>query len=78
MGCIVNIISNQICMVGIDMLYFLFFVVSSFALTLFNTSLNAGYEFDYIFDWTVLKYQQGQRTKTQPLVSVSNLPIYSV
>ncbi|RWR77856.1 protein CASEIN KINASE I-LIKE 4-like protein [Cinnamomum micranthum f. kanehirae] len=28
-----------------------------------------GYEFDYIFDWTVLKYQQAQRTKTQPHVS---------
>ncbi|XVF35454.1 hypothetical protein REPUB_Repub18cG0147500 [Reevesia pubescens] len=25
-----------------------------------------GYEFDYIFDWTILKYQQTQRTKTHP------------
>ncbi|XP_031477219.1 casein kinase 1-like protein 3 [Nymphaea colorata] len=23
-----------------------------------------GYEFDYVFDWTILKYQQAQRTKT--------------
>ncbi|KAF5202905.1 Casein kinase i [Thalictrum thalictroides] len=28
-----------------------------------------GYEFDYIFDWTILKYQQAQKTKTQPRVS---------
>ncbi|KAB2072127.1 hypothetical protein E1A91_A08G278600v1 [Gossypium mustelinum] len=25
-----------------------------------------GYESDYIFDWTILKYQQTQRTKTHP------------
>ncbi|XVE53734.1 hypothetical protein DITRI_Ditri03aG0026300 [Diplodiscus trichospermus] len=25
-----------------------------------------GYEFDYVFDWTILKYQQTQRTKTYP------------
>ncbi|KAK3000215.1 hypothetical protein RJ639_023113 [Escallonia herrerae] len=25
-----------------------------------------GYEFDYIFDWTILKYQQAQKTKSQP------------
>ncbi|KAK9102774.1 hypothetical protein Sjap_020028 [Stephania japonica] len=25
-----------------------------------------GYEFDYIFDWTILKIQQAQRTKSQP------------
>ncbi|XP_059657995.1 casein kinase 1-like protein 3 isoform X3 [Cornus florida] len=25
-----------------------------------------GFQFDYIFDWTILKYQQAQRTKTQP------------
>ncbi|WOL20492.1 hypothetical protein Cni_G29297 [Canna indica] len=25
-----------------------------------------GYEFDYIFDWTILKYQQAQRTRSQP------------
>ncbi|KAF8407082.1 hypothetical protein HHK36_006207 [Tetracentron sinense] len=30
-----------------------------------------GCEFDYIFDWTILKYQQAQRTKTQPQSSVS-------
>lgn len=28
-----------------------------------------GYEFDYIFDWTILKYQQAQKNKTQPQVS---------
>ncbi|KAG0454608.1 hypothetical protein HPP92_023900 [Vanilla planifolia] len=28
-----------------------------------------GYEFDYIFDWTILKYQQAQRAKTQPRLS---------
>ncbi|XP_042486625.1 casein kinase 1-like protein 3 [Macadamia integrifolia] len=28
-----------------------------------------GYEFDYIFDWTILKYQQAQKTKSQPRVS---------
>lgn len=33
----------------------------------------AGYEFDYIFDWTILKYQQTQKSKTQPRVSVSIL-----
>ncbi|CAH1433138.1 unnamed protein product [Lactuca virosa] len=25
-----------------------------------------GFEFDYIFDWTILKYQQSQKNKTQP------------
>lgn len=28
-----------------------------------------GYEFDYIFDWTILKYQQAQKSKTQPHLS---------
>nr|DAD35590.1 TPA_asm: hypothetical protein HUJ06_006230 [Nelumbo nucifera] len=28
-----------------------------------------GYEFDYIFDWTILKYQQAQKTKPQPQLS---------
>lgn len=28
-----------------------------------------GYESDYIFDWTILKYQQAQRTKNQTQVS---------
>ncbi|KAJ0989416.1 hypothetical protein J5N97_007772 [Dioscorea zingiberensis] len=27
-----------------------------------------GYDFDYIFDWTILKYQQAQRTKPQPQI----------
>ncbi|CAN0900095.1 Casein kinase 1-like protein 3 [Linum grandiflorum] len=25
-----------------------------------------GYEFDYVFDWTILKYQQAQKPRTQP------------
>ncbi|XP_038695615.1 casein kinase 1-like protein 3 isoform X3 [Tripterygium wilfordii] len=28
-----------------------------------------GYEFDYIFDWTIIKYQQSQRSKTQSRLS---------
>ncbi|KAA8523142.1 hypothetical protein F0562_009565 [Nyssa sinensis] len=28
-----------------------------------------GYESDYVFDWTVLKYQQAQKNKTQPRLS---------
>ncbi|XP_008803534.2 casein kinase 1-like protein 4 isoform X1 [Phoenix dactylifera] len=28
-----------------------------------------GFEFDYIFDWSILKYQQSQRTKAQPRFS---------
>ncbi|KAK4280915.1 hypothetical protein QN277_012469 [Acacia crassicarpa] len=27
-----------------------------------------GYEFDYIFDWTILKYQQAQKNKSQPRI----------
>ncbi|KAG2699672.1 hypothetical protein I3843_07G201300 [Carya illinoinensis] len=38
-----------------------------------------GYEFDYVFDWTILKYQQTQRTKTQaqstPVGVTSSLPM---
>lgn len=33
----------------------------------------AGFEFDYIFDWTILKYQQSQKNKTQPHGLVSAL-----
>jgi len=25
----------------------------------------AGYEFDYIFDWTIIKYQQAQKSRNQ-------------
>ncbi|XP_061357976.1 casein kinase 1-like protein 3 isoform X2 [Gastrolobium bilobum] len=28
-----------------------------------------GYEFDYVFDWTVLKYQQAQKNRVQPRLS---------
>lgn len=28
-----------------------------------------GYQFDYVFDWTILKYQQAQKSKTQPQFS---------
>lgn len=27
----------------------------------------AGYDFDFVFDWTILKYQQTQKTKSQVL-----------
>jgi hypothetical protein len=35
----------------------------------------AGFEFDYVFDWTILKYKQTQRTKppAKSPVSYSNL-----
>ena len=35
-----------------------------------------GHEFDYVFDWTILKYQQAQMSKTQPRLSVSILATY--
>lgn len=44
-------------------------------LNLFFLSTMAGYEFDYIFDCTILKYQQTQRTKSQPRICVSALLI---
>lgn len=25
-----------------------------------------GYEFDYVFDWTIIKYQQAQKNRSQP------------
>ncbi|XVF88588.1 hypothetical protein PTKIN_Ptkin19aG0063000 [Pterospermum kingtungense] len=28
-----------------------------------------GYEFDFIFDWTIIKYQQAQKTRSQPRLS---------
>ncbi|KAJ1386773.1 Serine/threonine-protein kinase, active site [Sesbania bispinosa] len=28
-----------------------------------------GYEFDYVFDWTILKYQQAQNSRVQPQIS---------
>ncbi|GLT98540.1 hypothetical protein SLE2022_160400 [Rubroshorea leprosula] len=28
-----------------------------------------GYEFDYIFDWTIIKYQQAQKSRSQPRFS---------
>jgi casein kinase 1 epsilon len=28
-----------------------------------------GYEFDYVFDWTIIKYQQSQKSRTQTRVS---------
>ncbi|KAL2479797.1 casein kinase I-like 3 [Abeliophyllum distichum] len=36
-----------------------------------------GYEFDYIFDWTILKYQQAQISKTQqrPIAGESSRPV---
>lgn len=42
------------------------------------TSL-AGYEFDYIFDWTIIKFQQAQKSRSQPRLSVSNIfCLYSI
>lgn len=35
-----------------------------------------GYEFDYVFDWTILKYQQAQKTRVQPHISVSIFAIF--
>ncbi|KAG7030440.1 Casein kinase 1-like protein 3, partial [Cucurbita argyrosperma subsp. argyrosperma] len=32
------------------------------------------YEFDYVFNWTIIKYQQSQKNRTQPRVSVSIFP----
>ncbi|KAM1224548.1 hypothetical protein ACFX2G_044382 [Malus domestica] len=34
-----------------------------------------GYEFDYIFDWTILKYQQAQQTRTQGQSSKPQPPV---
>ncbi|KAK6248567.1 hypothetical protein QUC31_020132, partial [Theobroma cacao] len=31
--------------------------------------LREGYELDYIFDWTIIKYQQAQKTRSQPRLS---------
>ncbi|KAF2285254.1 hypothetical protein GH714_039122 [Hevea brasiliensis] len=28
-----------------------------------------GYEFDYVFDWTIIKYQQAQKSRSQPRLS---------
>lgn len=36
----------------------------------------AGYEFDYIFDWTIIKFQQAQKNRPQPRVSVSIFSAY--
>lgn len=30
-----------------------------------------GYDFDYIFDWTIIKYQQSQKNRAQSRSSVS-------
>jgi hypothetical protein len=45
----------------------------------------AGFQFDYVFDWTILKYQQSQMTSAPPraIVSTSNshpvayLPVFN-
>lgn len=31
----------------------------------------SGYSFDYIFDWTIMKYQQAQKSRNQSQLSVS-------
>jgi len=40
---------------------------------LFNSQ---GYEFDYVFDWTVLKYRQGQKQKQSPGAPIAR-PIHA-
>lgn len=37
----------------------------------------AGYEFDYIFDWTIIKFQQAQKHRNQPRLSVNTLILFS-
>jgi hypothetical protein len=34
-------------------------------------SHNTGFQFDYVFDWTILKYQQAQMTSAPPRAIVS-------
>lgn len=34
-----------------------------------------GYTFDYVFDWTILKYQQSLKSRVQPHISVSIISI---
>ena len=41
-------------------------ILSEFLLAYFtqcSAHLATGYDFDYVFDWTVLKYKQGQKTQ---------------
>lgn len=33
----------------------------------------AGFQFDYVFDWTILKYQQAQMTTAPPRAIVSTM-----
>ncbi|MCI00060.1 casein kinase I isoform delta-like protein, partial [Trifolium medium] len=33
------------------------------------------YKFDYVFDWTILKYQQSQKSRVQP--HISQVPVAS-
>ncbi|KAJ6863015.1 hypothetical protein NC652_039779 [Populus alba x Populus x berolinensis] len=32
----------------------------------FSRPFMTGYEFDYVFDWTIIKYQQAQKNRSQP------------
>nr|AFK35658.1 unknown [Lotus japonicus] len=36
-----------------------------------------GYDFDYVFDWTILKYQQSQKNAVQPSLSLQPVPVAS-
>ena len=36
----------------------------------------AGFQFDYVFDWTILKYQQSQMTSAPPRAMVSTLQLF--
>ena len=42
----------------------------------FSLLVYAGYEFDYVFDWTILKYKQAQKNRVQPHISVSIFPLH--
>lgn len=46
-------------------------ILFSLSQNAFSGFLSLGYELDYVFDWTILKYQQAQKSKTQPRMSVS-------
>jgi len=37
-----------------------------------------GYEFDYVFDWTILKYQQAQKNRVQPHISVRMFALHYI
>uniref|UniRef100_A0A453EI78 Uncharacterized protein n=1 Tax=Aegilops tauschii subsp. strangulata TaxID=200361 RepID=A0A453EI78_AEGTS len=49
-------------------------ILSEFLLAYFiqcSAHLATGYDFDYVFDWTVLKYKQGQKTQHVPGATIT-------